>query len=107
MIVLIVVNVLFIVLAALFINVKATFLIAGYNTTHPEEKAKYDIIALSKFLGKTMFAISGSFFLLILGNVFNSNGLSITATILLVAISLVALVHTSTSKRFRKTVDAA
>jgi len=107
MIVLIVVNVLFIVLAVLFINVKATFLIAGYNTMPPEEKAKYDIGALSRFLGKTMFAISGSFFLLILGNIFNSNGLSIAATILLVAISVVALIHINTSKRFKKTADAA
>lgn len=47
MTVLIGINVLFIVLAFLFVNGKATFLIAGYNTMPPEEKAKYDIVALS------------------------------------------------------------
>jgi preprotein translocase subunit SecY len=106
MTVLIVVNVLFIVLAVLFINVKATFLIAGYNTMPPGEKAEYDIVALSKFMGKTMFAVSGSLFLLILGEVFNSNGLSIAATILVVAISLFALIHTNTGNRFKKKAES-
>jgi len=105
MAVLIGINVLFIVLAFLFVNGKATFLIAGYNTMPPEEKAKCDIVALSKFMGKVMFAVSGSLFLLILGEVFHSNGLSIAATILIVAISLFALIRTNTGNRFKKEAD--
>lgn len=106
MTVLIVVNVLFLVLAVLFTNGKATFLIAGYNTMPPKEKAKYDIVALSKFIGKTMFAVAGSLLLLILGEVFHSNGLSIAATILIVAISLFALIHTNIGNRFKKKADS-
>lgn len=103
MTVLIVVTVLCIVLAILFLNVKASFLIAGYNTMSQDEQAKYDIVALSKFLGAMMAAISGSLFLLILGDVFNSNGLFIAGTILLVAISLFTVVHITAGQRFKKT----
>jgi|SRR5690625_3944050 len=102
MTVLIIVTGLFLTLAVLFINGKATFLIAGYNTMPPEEQAKYDIVALSKFMGKIMFAVSGSLFLLILGEVVHSNELSIAATILIIAISLFALVRTNTANRFKK-----
>lgn len=52
-----------------------------------------------------MFAVSGSLFLLILGEVFHSNGLSIAATILIVAISLFALARTNTGNRSKKEAD--
>lgn len=96
----IIITALFLVLATLFINVKATFLIAGYNTMSPEEKAKYDIVSLSKFMGKVMFAISGSL-LLLLGQIVSSAGLAIASTILVVAISLFAVIYIITGNRFK------
>ncbi|WP_343955701.1 DUF3784 domain-containing protein [Yaniella flava] len=97
----IIITALFLVLATLFINVKATFLIAGYNTMSPEEKAKYDIVSLSKFMGKVLFAISGSLLLLLLGQIVSSAGLAIASTILVVAISLFAVIYIITGNRFK------
>src|SRR5699024_11242437 len=85
-ILIIVITVLCLVLAVLFMNVKASFLIAGYNTMSAAQRIQYDIVALSKFLGKIMFAISGSLLLLVLGVIFNSNSLLAISTILLIAI---------------------
>ncbi|WP_237475779.1 DUF3784 domain-containing protein [Virgibacillus salexigens] len=51
---------LFIVLGIILINGKGSSLIAGYNTMPPEEKEKYDTVALCKFMGKMMFALSFS-----------------------------------------------
>ena len=50
MIVLLLIIVLFVVLGIVFINGKGSFLIAGYNTMPPEEKEKYDEVALCKFM---------------------------------------------------------
>lgn len=58
MIILLVLIGLFVVLGIVFINGKGSFLIAGYNTAPPEEKEKYDEVALCKFMGKMMFVIS-------------------------------------------------
>lgn len=105
-ILIIVITVLCLVLAVLFMNVKASFLIAGYNTMSAAQRIQYDIVALSKFLGKIMFAISGSFLLLVLGVIFNSNSLLAISTILLIAISLLAVIRTTTGNRFKADADS-
>ena len=51
---------LFTVLGVFLLNGRGTFLIAGFNTLPKEEKAKYDKLALSKFYGKTILALSVS-----------------------------------------------
>ncbi|MFK4997911.1 DUF3784 domain-containing protein [Bacillus sp. N9] len=50
----------FTVLGVFLLNGKGTFLIAGFNTLPKEEKAKYNEMALSKFYGKTILALSAS-----------------------------------------------
>ncbi|GGJ68753.1 MULTISPECIES: DUF3784 domain-containing protein [Virgibacillus] len=52
MIVLMFVIGLFIVLGILLINGKGSSLIAGYNTMPPEEKEKYDTVALWQVYGE-------------------------------------------------------
>jgi len=37
---------------------KGSSLIAGFNTLSEEEKEKYDVVALCKFMGKMMFALT-------------------------------------------------
>lgn len=106
MIVLVVVTVLILVLAVFFMNGKTSFLIAGYNTMPDNEKAKYDVAALSRFMGKTMFAVAGGLVLLILGLVLESSLLSIAAIILILLISLFAVKHANTGDRFKKKADS-
>lgn len=48
----------FVLLGSLFSRGKGAFLIAGYNTASPEEKARYDEKALCRFMGKLMFALA-------------------------------------------------
>jgi len=43
---------LFVILGIVFLSGRGSFLIAGYNTMSKEEKAKYDVNALCKFMGK-------------------------------------------------------
>ena len=49
-------------------------MIAGFNTMSEEEKEKYDTVALCKFMGKTMFALSFSMFVGYLVKHMKSNG---------------------------------
>ena len=67
--------ILFIVLGIVFINGKGSSLIAGYNTMSPEEKGKYDTVALTKFMGKMMFALSFSMLFWILSLAYEMNWL--------------------------------
>lgn len=106
MIGLIATTVLFLVLGILFINVKASFLIAGYNTMSPEQQARYDIAALSKFLGKIMLGIAGSTVLLLLGITLDSNGFTIAGVALILALSLFSLIRTNTGDRFQQEPQA-
>lgn len=60
----------FVVLGIIFSVEKASFLIAGYNTMSEKEKEEYDIQSLSKFMGKIMFVIAFSIFLLALSDIY-------------------------------------
>jgi magnesium-transporting ATPase (P-type) len=54
----IILAILFAVLGIVFIGGRGAFLIAGYNTLSKAEKEKYDVKALCRFMGKSMFALS-------------------------------------------------
>lgn len=60
LIVLVAVFVSFIVLAVVLMRGRGTFLIAGYNTMSPEEKAKWNIKALGRAVG--LFMLFTAFF---------------------------------------------
>src|SRR5699024_5012009 len=47
----------FLMIAIIFSLGKGSSLIAGYNTMSEEEKAQYDRVALTKFMGKVMFVL--------------------------------------------------
>lgn len=49
---------LFLILAVVFLRGKGAFLIAGYNTASPEEKARIDETKLCRYMGRMMLALA-------------------------------------------------
>lgn len=93
---------LFIVMGIFLINGKGSFLIAGYNTMSPEEKEKYDIVALCKFMGKMMFALSFSMLFWVFSELYEINWLFIIGLVLFIVIVVIMLVYINTGNRFKK-----
>lgn len=94
--------VLFVVLGIILFNGKGSFLIAGFNTLPPEEKEKYDTVALCKFMGKIMFALSFSMVFWVLSDAFEITWLFTFGLILFICLVLYTLVYVNTGNRFRK-----
>ncbi|SDN14331.1 protein of unknown function [Psychrobacillus sp. OK028] len=92
----------FTVLGVFLLNGKGTFLIAGYNTSSKEEKAKYDKLALSKFYGKTFLALSGSMVFWLLSDILQNNSLFIIGLILFISIIVFSLVYSNLGILFKK-----
>lgn len=93
---------LFIFLGIVFSMGKGAFLIAGVNTMSKEEKAKYNIPALCKFMGKFMFVIAFSILLFALGEVFEKNVLFIIGQVILYVSIAFTLIYMNVSKKFKK-----
>ncbi len=93
---------LFIGLGIVFINGKGSFLIAGFNTIAPEENETYDTIALCKFMGKMMFALSFSIFLWFISEAYDINWLFYVGLVLFLVIVAYMLIYTNTGNRFKK-----
>ncbi len=93
---------LFIVLGIFFINGKGSFLIAGYNTMPPEEKEKYNTVALCKFMGKMMFALSFSMVFWVISEAYEIDWLFYVGLVLFIAIVVFMLVYVNTKNRFKK-----
>lgn len=93
---------LFIFLGVIFSMGKGAFLIAGVNTMSKEEKAKYNIPALCKFMGKFMFVIAFSILLFALGEVFEKNILFIIGQVILYLSIAFTLIYMNVSKKFKK-----
>ncbi|AOV06717.1 DUF3784 domain-containing protein [Sporosarcina ureilytica] len=94
--------VLFIGLGIVFANGKGSFLIAGYNTLPPEEKEKYDTVALCKFMGKMMFSLSFCMVLWAVSEAYDVNWLFYIGLALFIAIVVFMLIYVNTGNRFRK-----
>ena len=92
----------FTVLGVSLLNGKGTFLIAGYNTSSKEEKAKYDKLALSKFYGKTFLALSASMVFWLLSDILQTDILFIIGLILFTGIIIFSLVYSNFGVRFKK-----
>ncbi|WP_110111818.1 DUF3784 domain-containing protein [Bacillus sp. CGMCC 1.16541] len=92
----------FLVFAIMLLRGKGAFLIAGYNTKSAEEKAKYDEVALCKFMGKVMLGICVSIFLWGLSDVFHNQLLFMIGMVLFTGIIVFTLVYSNTGNRFRK-----
>lgn len=85
-----------------FMNGKGAFLIVGYNILSKEEKKQYNTIALCKFMGKVMFALSFSMVFWILGDIFNAHWIYIVGAILFSAIVIFTIIYANTGNRFKK-----
>ena len=93
---------LFTVLGVFLLNGRGMFLIAGFNTLPKEEKAKYDKLALSKFYGKTILALSVSMVFWLLSDILQNNVLLIIGLILFAGIIVFSLVYSNFGVRFKK-----
>ncbi|WP_246941048.1 DUF3784 domain-containing protein [Bacillus pinisoli] len=93
---------LFIVLGIILSYGKGSFLIAGYNTMPKEEKEKYDTVALCKFMGKMMFALSFSMGLWVFSEVFEAQWLFIVGLLLFIGTCLFIVIYSNTGDRFKK-----
>lgn len=102
MLVVIFVMILFLFLAITFSLGKGSSLIADYNTMQDEEKAKIDQIALSKFIGKMMFALIFSMIFWLVSEVLQIDWLFVVGTILFICIIIFALIYANTGERFKK-----
>lgn len=90
-----------VILGIVFINGKGSSLIAGFNTMSPEKKKEYDTIALCKFMGKIMFALSFSMVFWVLSVAYEINGLFIIGLVLFVGIVIFAIVNVNIDNRFK------
>ncbi len=81
---------------------KGAFLIAGFNMMSKEEKEKYDKVALCKFMGKMMFALSFSMVFWVLGEVFESKRLFAFGLVLFFGIVIFTLIYANTGNRFKR-----
>ena len=81
---------------------KGAWLIAGYNTLPDDEKAKYDELALCKATGKMVFGIAFSTAFILLGELFQVEGLVIAGVVLMVVIILVGIIYINTGSRYFK-----
>ena len=81
---------------------KGAFLIAGYNTASPEEKATYNEKALCRATGVLVLVIVGSVELLMLGLVLDMTALVWGGGILMAISTVFGLIYINTSKRFRR-----
>lgn len=95
----------FIALGAIVRFGKASWLIAGYNTSSKEEKAKYDEAALCNFVGNLMFVLGvivlvmGILSLLITSHLGIILGVGWT---LYVVMTIGAVIYVNTGNRFKK-----
>ena len=84
---------------------KASFLIAGYNTSSKEEKEKYDEKALCNFVGNLLFVIAGILLLPVIAIALELAYLAfiaIISTILVLLVAIVAAIYANTGNRFKK-----
>ncbi|MUV38939.1 hypothetical protein JNUCC1_02811 [Lentibacillus sp. JNUCC-1] len=94
--------VLMVMLGIVFSLGKGSSLIAGFNTMSEEEKAKYDVTALSKFMGKIMFTLAFSVVLQLISQIYEKDWLFYISLVLLVGAIIFLLVYVNTGNRFRK-----
>ncbi|WP_431030223.1 DUF3784 domain-containing protein [Lysinibacillus sp. LZ02] len=98
----IIILILFLIFAIVLSKGKGAFLIAGYNTLPKSEKAKYDEVALAKFMGKVMYGYCFSIMLWGLSELINQQWLFIVGLVLFIALTIFTIVYGNTGNRFKK-----
>ena len=81
---------------------KGAFLIAGYNTSSPEERATYNEKALCRAVGVLVLVIVGSVELLMLGMILDMTALVWGGGILMAVSTVFGVIYINTGKRFRR-----
>lgn len=81
---------------------KWTWLIAGYNTSSKEEKAKYNKEALCNGVGNLLFILSGISFFAALGEFWGVDWIVRITWILFIVVIVVAIIYMNTGNRFKK-----
>ena len=93
---------LFAILGIVFFCGKGTFLIAGYNTASPEEKARYDEKALCHTMGWMMCACAASFGVLMLSDALKSITLMWIGLALFFVFIVFGVIYMNTSKKVKR-----
>lgn len=93
---------LFVVLGITLSMGKGAFFIAGYNTMTQEEKGKYDVVLLCKFMGKLMFIIAFCITLFVWSDIFVMKALFNIGLALFWGSTLFAVIYANTGNRFNK-----
>ncbi|WP_320163050.1 DUF3784 domain-containing protein [uncultured Trichococcus sp.] len=84
---------------------KVTWLISGYNTAPREEKQKYDIEKLCKYMGNFIFVLASIFFVMAITSLlFNKNVDTITrfGFGVLIIVTVSGIVYLNTNNRVKK-----
>ncbi|MGL6187328.1 MAG: DUF3784 domain-containing protein [Clostridium chrysemydis] len=66
-----------------------------------DQKEKYDVLALCKFMGKIMFLIAFSISLFILSDILSTKTLLYVGIALLIISAIVTVIYTNTGNRFK------
>lgn len=98
----IIVIALLIILGTMLSLGKCSFLIAGFNTMNKEEKENYDVLSLTKFMGKFVFLIAFCISLFILSDIFMMKVLLVLGMILLISSIIFVIIYVNTGNRFKK-----
>ena len=101
-IIVIVIIVSFVILGVILSLGKGAFLIAGYNTSSKEEKAKYDEKALCKFMGKSMFMFAFCVFLWGLSELIKQPIVFYVGLTLFIGTIIFITIYANTKNRFQK-----
>lgn len=88
---------LFLLFGILFSAGKGGFLIAGWNTMSPEERARYDEKAVFRNMSALMFSCAGCMVLLLLGEVLNLEALNWAGALLLIPCVIFFVVRVNTA----------
>ena len=81
---------------------KGSFLIAGYNTASPREKAKYDERALCRAVGTLLFCCAACFLVPGIGVYFDLPILIWGGIILMLVVIIAGAIFINTSKRLKR-----
>lgn len=92
----------FVLLGVTFSCGKGGSLIAGYNTSPPQEKEKYDERALCRAMGRLMFALAACAGVMALSAVFDHMAFLWIGLALLVIVAVSGAIYMNTSKKVKR-----
>ena len=91
-----------IILGVAFLNGKGGFLIAGYNTMSPQEKAQWNERTLCQATGILLLLFAGCFSIVGLSILFHNYILLTVSIILILAVAFGGIIYINTSKKIKR-----